>query len=189
MLHRAIILKRSPLEGLGLFATEDIAAGEVIWHEEMTYRQYRREEIMAWPPAQRDFFLRYSFQIGERLHAGPENETELMADASNFMNHSCDPNTWFIDDETMTARRDIKAGEEVTYDYATSETRDSFSLECRCGSPLCRGVALGSDYWSRPELRARYGAHVMSHVLTPPGSASDRVDDAAAAGGAAPARS
>src|SRR5262249_32692782 len=109
--------------------------------------------------------------------------------ASNFMNHSCDPNAWFVDDETMTARRDIKAGEEVTYDYATSETRDSFYLECRCGSPLCRGVALGSDYWSRPELRERDGAHLMSHVLTPPGRAPDRVDDAAAAGGAAPARS
>jgi SET domain-containing protein len=30
----------------------------------------------------------------------------------------------------MVARRDIKKGEEVTYDYATSETAENFVLSC-----------------------------------------------------------
>lgn len=35
---------------------------------------------------------------------------------------SCDPNTWFVGDTKMTARRDIEPEEELTYDYATTDT-------------------------------------------------------------------
>ena len=44
------------------------------------------------------------------------------------MNHSCDPTCWFTDEdpEVMVACRDIQEGEEITYDYATSETINSF---------------------------------------------------------------
>jgi len=33
-------------------------------------------------------------------------------------NHSCDPNLWMRDEITVEARRDIRAGEELTADYA-----------------------------------------------------------------------
>ncbi len=36
-----------------------------------------------------------------------------------FLNHSCDPNLWFTNGWPLTARRDILAGEELTFDYAT----------------------------------------------------------------------
>jgi hypothetical protein len=54
----------------------------------------------------------------------------------------CDPNTWFEGDGLMTARRDIQPGEELTYDYCTSDTVLATRLStCYCGSSLCRGMA------------------------------------------------
>jgi hypothetical protein len=42
----------------------------------------------------------------------------------------------------MTARRDIQPGEELTYDYCTSDTVLATRLStCYCGSSLCRGMA------------------------------------------------
>ena len=46
-------------------------------------------------------------------------------DADDFMNHSCDPNTWMEDEVTISARRDIQAGEEITADYALWVAEDA----------------------------------------------------------------
>ncbi len=58
-----------------------------------------------------------------------------------FINHSCDPNceTEEIDERVwITAIRDIKAGEELTYDYLLYDGDDE--APCHCGSPNCRGT-------------------------------------------------
>lgn len=78
-------------------------------------------------------------QIGEDLFMG-EN-----GDFDDFMNHSCEPNTaLIIPDRVETwvsyvAIRDIAAGEEITWDYSTTMYGDDWEMECRCGSPNCRG--------------------------------------------------
>jgi SET domain-containing protein len=51
---------------------------------------------------------------------------------SRFINHSCRPNCWFeVVDRTIWIRasRLIRAGEELTYDYATVGDR---TIPCRC---------------------------------------------------------
>lgn len=57
------------------------------------------------------------------------------SDCGEFMNHSCDPNCVFVGDFLCVATRDIAVDEEITYDYATSETEDSSHMpfDCRCG--------------------------------------------------------
>ncbi|WP_272952579.1 SET domain-containing protein-lysine N-methyltransferase [Kribbella amoyensis] len=80
-----------------------------------------------------------------------------------YGNHSCDPNTWWVDAVTLTARRDIATGEEITSDYGTS-TGTQYALDCRCGSPLCRGKVTGDD-WQREELQQRYGDHWIPALL------------------------
>ena len=57
-----------------------------------------------------------------------------------FVNHSCDPNC--ETDEIggrvfIAAIRDIKAGEELTYDYWLYDGDDD--APCYCGSKKCRG--------------------------------------------------
>jgi enoyl-CoA hydratase/carnithine racemase len=57
---------------------------------------------------------------------------------SVFINHSCDPNVGFRGQVVYVAMRDIAAGEELCHDYSM-ERSDDYTLDCHCGSPLCRG--------------------------------------------------
>ena len=60
-----------------------------------------------------------------------------------FINHCCDPNcetdeingrVWII------ALRDIKAGEELTYDYNLFDGDEDDPSICHCGAKSCRGT-------------------------------------------------
>jgi hypothetical protein len=55
----------------------------------------------------------------------------------------------------LVALRDIAAGEELGYDYATSDGSDYDEFECTCGTALCRGKVSGHD-WMLPELQLRH---------------------------------
>jgi hypothetical protein len=60
-----------------------------------------------------------------------------------FINHSCDPNceTDEMDDRVwIIAIRDIKAGEELTYDYMLYDGAEDDPALCYCGSTKCRGT-------------------------------------------------
>jgi len=60
--------------------------------------------------------------------------------------------------------KNIKKGEELTYDYASTETMYLDFEKCVCGSPECRGAVKKTD-WMIPELRERYGRHFMPYIL------------------------
>jgi hypothetical protein len=78
------------------------------------------------------------------------------------INHSCDPNLWFLSD-VLTARRDIGAGEELTYDYATANADPSFLLRCHCETYRCRQMVTGDD-WRISQLQLLYAGHWGSAV-------------------------
>ncbi len=163
MLHHAIVVKNSGIAGRGLFATEDIQAGEITWWQGPEEPRYHIDTVRSWPLEKQKAFFQLAYQVGDEWYHGPVEGSPF--DPADFMNHSCDPNTWFIDDATMVARRDIKKGEEVTYDYATSEIMESYTLpRCNCGAPDCRRVVRGSDYKRLPAVQKKYGRHVMAHV-------------------------
>lgn len=69
---------------------------------------------------------------------------------ARFLNHSCDGNCEAITDRKrifIEARKNIKAGEELLYDYQYERTEDHTEEDekfyaCRCGSPNCRGTIL-----------------------------------------------
>jgi len=71
---------------------------------------------------------------------------------------------WLRPDVQIGPRRPIAVGEEVTSDYATSTGVADFTMDCACGSSLCRGVITGED-WRRPDLQARYGDHWIPMLL------------------------
>lgn len=57
------------------------------------------------------------------------------------VNHSCDPNSGFLDGRpVLFALRDIAAGEEIGWDYSTSIGWPGWTLDCCCGAGNCRGV-------------------------------------------------
>ena|SRR3989338_1360511 len=70
---------------------------------------------------------------------------------AKYINHSCSPNCesdikdghiWIV------ALRDIKEGEELTYDY--SYDLDEFDeYPCKCGSEKCFGYILDAELWDK----------------------------------------
>lgn len=69
-----------------------------------------------------------------------------------FINHSCAPN---CETEEVRGRvwikaiRNIRAGEEITYDYCLYDGGDD-EATCNCGTPKCRGTM-----YSREEVHRR----------------------------------
>ena len=86
------------------------------------------------------------------------------ADWSYFVNHSCDPNVWMVDEVTVVARHAINPEDEIRGDYAVWESSPTYIVDpCRCRSPLCRGRYTGDD-WKLPELQARYQDHFLPYL-------------------------
>ncbi|KAL6051167.1 histone-lysine N-methyltransferase ATXR7 isoform X1 [Balamuthia mandrillaris] len=154
-------------QGKAWFAREDIEEGEIIMypHEDQHKFEFKLEEVLSWPRERRRKFFRLAYQVDDDLYSGYHSDTEMTERQKEewYCNHSCDPNVWFLDKDVIAARRHISAGEELYYDYATSETNDKMYLECMCESALCRKVIRGSD-WAIPELQERYRGHFLPYV-------------------------
>jgi len=173
--HHNVEPLESLLGGLGLFATGPIIEGEIVVREKAEVYQGLHDvrpglkiltlsQLEERFPEQEEFdkFIGWCYQIGEGLFLGPLVEKDVSI--STLQNHSCDPNTWWSDEFTLIARRDIMPGEEVTFDYGSSESEPNPTMtECHCKSPLCRGKVTPEDYLL-PELQERYGEHMMGYL-------------------------
>jgi SET domain-containing protein len=80
-------------------------------------------------------------------------DADVRGNAARWINHSCAPNCdTYEDDEGrvyIEARRTIRAGEELTYDYQLTYDgrigpRVLAAYECQCGASACRGSMLAS---------------------------------------------
>ena len=172
-LHRNMEVKGSQIEGMGLFAVNhDIPAGDVVIYLPGVagdFPRYNWKQITELTDEEREFMQFFSFQVGEDLFEGRRCQEDVQNDYSFYINHSCDPNCWYINDEVMIARREIKVGEEFTYDYITNQEQRSLDLKgfsknkCGCGSSNCRGTVrelIRDD----DELIEKYSGHFYSHI-------------------------
>lgn len=157
MLHPLVKVVDSVIDGKGLVATGLIRAGDVVSRLEPDQPMTSLAEFLRWPKEKQDAFLIHSYQCREDWLVSEQG-------VEKYMNHACDPNTWWADDDTMIARRDIHPGEEITYDYATTEVAVEMEMKCCCGSPLCRGIVTNRDYLI-PEWQERFGQHLPRHTL------------------------
>eukprot|EP00274_Cyanoptyche_gloeocystis_P005629 CAMPEP_0196652016 /NCGR_PEP_ID=MMETSP1086-20130531/1217_1 /TAXON_ID=77921 /ORGANISM="Cyanoptyche gloeocystis , Strain SAG4.97" /LENGTH=179 /DNA_ID=CAMNT_0041982349 /DNA_START=119 /DNA_END=658 /DNA_ORIENTATION=+ len=65
------------------------------------------------------------------------------------LNHSCDPNlTVNYDQWTFIAVRDIQPGDQLTFNYLTTEWSMAAPFECCCGSSACFGKIGGFKFLS-----------------------------------------
>jgi uncharacterized protein len=155
--------RASEIAGRGLFATEPIAAGEVV---AVKGGHIVETAAMDALPAR----LRNSeIQIADGLHLVALTEDEYEP-VMLFINHSCEPNTGFAGNVVLVTMRDVAAGEELTTDYAMFDDYAG-SMDCRCGAPSCRRVIHGDD-WRRPDLQRRYAgyfsAYLQARIPAPP---------------------
>lgn len=148
-------LRRSGIEGQGLFARRPIAAQEcvVVKGGHVFDRAMRDRLAPLLGPAE--------IQIGDDLFIGPVTPAERDA-SMMYLNHACEPNLGIRGQIAFHAMRPIAVGEELSFDYATGDD-DLWEMQCRCAKPLCRGRVTGQD-WRRPELQARYAGWFSDYL-------------------------
>lgn len=148
------IIVRETDRGRGVFARRLIRRGDLVLRATGRIIAHQTE---------------HSVQIGWNSHL--ETDPPL-----RFVNHACEPNAGIRTNDLglpdLIAFQDIRAGEEITFDYAMTEythyRRENpeleFSLSCRCGSPNCRGK-LG--YYSElpADLKRAYAGFVADYLV------------------------
>ena len=158
--RRRLQVRRSGVHGKGVFAVVDLAAGEML----IEYTG----EVISWAealrrhphdPAQPNHTFYFHIDDGHVIDGG------VGGNSSRWINHSCHPNCEAEEDARkrvfIHALRDIKAGEELFFDYGlvvdlryTAKLKAEYA--CHCGSANCRGTMLAPK---RPPSRtARGGA-------------------------------
>jgi len=149
-------VRESKIHGRGLFATMGIAKDEIVAVKggHIVDRKTLRERITPrLGPVE--------IQIGQDLFIAPvtDEEREL---SMLYSNHSCNPNLGVRGEITFVAMRDIRSGEELTHDWATTDD-DEYSVECECGAANCRKILTGKD-WQKPELQKRYASYFSAYL-------------------------
>ena len=120
---------RRSATGLGLFALEPIPAGERI--VEYTGPLVSNEEV------ERRKTGRYFFGVNSKWSI----DGSVRSNTTRYINHSCRPNAEAIVSGRRVwiwSRRNIRAGEEITYDYGREYFEDYIEPKgCRCAK--CSG--------------------------------------------------
>lgn len=127
----------SGIQGVGLFAIQDITKDEVV--------AVKAGHILTFVQVQKlNFDNHPELQIADDLFVCPLTEDEK--DSSMlYINHSCNPNVGMQGDITFVAMKNIKKGEELVMDYAMIDNYD-YSMNCNCGSENCRKIVTGKDF-------------------------------------------
>lgn len=143
---RRYVVRKSGIHGRGVFALTNIPKGARII--EYTGERLSHEE------ADRRYGDLHDGNAHTMLMAANDEiviDATQRGSAARWINHSCAPNCDAVEDEGrvfIEARRAIRAGEELAYDYALIvEERHTPKLKrehaCFCGAKRCRGTMLG----------------------------------------------
>ena len=149
-------VRESKIHGRGLFAIADIAKNEIVAVKggHIVDRKTLREKITP-------VLGPVEIQIGDDLFIAPVSDEERES-SMLYLNHSCDADLGMRGDITFVAMRDIRAGEELTHDWAMTDD-DDYSIECNCGAANCRQILTGKD-WQRPDLQKRYVGYFSAYL-------------------------
>jgi len=148
---RKIVARKSRIHGNGVFALQPIRKGERI----IEYKGRRRthEEVDADESGDVESGHTFLFTLDDDWVI----DANYGGNSARWINFSCNPNCEAVLEENedepekskvfIEAKRAIKPGEELTYDYGiTLDEPHTARLKkiwaCRCGSKNCRGTML-----------------------------------------------
>lgn len=149
---KKIAQRRSPIHGNGVFAVAPIARGEQI--AEYKGRLLTVEEADDEYADTMETGHTFLFTLNDEYVI----DANVKGNVARWINHSCKPNCepLLVEDEKgrthkdrviIEAKRAIKPGEELTYDYGiTLDVPHTNKLKkiwaCRCGAKNCTGTML-----------------------------------------------
>lgn len=150
-------VRASGTHGRGLFAIKPIRTGEIVsirgGHILSRQAERRRRKPAGY----------WGYPIAKDFVLAPLTTREVNS-VMMFLNHSCEPNVGIRGQILFVAMRAIRAGEELTIDYAMFGA-DRTQMRCSCGAASCRRVITSSD-WRRPELQQKYAGYFSAYLQT-----------------------
>ena len=126
---------KSNIHHQGLCAARSIKIGEKIIEyvgKKITHKQAENNTKYGYD-------VTYLFTINKKYLL----DGDFKFNTARLINHSCDPNCEVLDTSKtkiwITAMKDIKKGEELSYDYGFGFDSNYKDHKCRCGSKNCVG--------------------------------------------------
>jgi SET domain-containing protein len=115
-----VMLRPSPIEGIGVFAIRDIPKGTQTMFSKTSpddkWIKISKEEVQTMPSHVQHVITNYSLYDEENYFVPDHGFKKL--DICLFLNHSDHPNVVSVNDgDYFQATRDIKTGEELFIDY------------------------------------------------------------------------
>jgi hypothetical protein len=146
-------MRQTSGKGSGSFAIEKIGEGEVIASfggfvvGQKDLKNYSIDRVAR------------SLQLDEATYllSGP------LPEAGDMINHSCEPNCGAFGTSSVLAMKNIEVGEELTFDYAMTDSSQYDEFKCFCGTENCRGKITGQD-WQDSNLQSKYNIFFSSFV-------------------------
>ncbi len=140
-----VIAVRTENKTRSLIARQDFVRGDVIYN-------IPSEKLFDKPN-------RFTVQMDRHLH------TEV--GKLSALNHSCDPNVILdMDRMLVIAARDIKADEELTFFYPSTEWEMDAPFICLCGASSCIHVVAGARFLPLSTLENHYlNRHIREMMI------------------------
>jgi SET domain-containing protein len=151
-MSRRYVARRSPIHGNGVFATAPIRKGEEIIEYRGTLMTHDEADEMYGDGGETGHTFLFTLNDDYIIDANRKGNT------ARWFNHSCKPNCRAVVEESASgdprrdkvlieAIRNIKPGDELTYDYGiVLEVPHTARLKklwtCLCGSANCTGTLL-----------------------------------------------
>ena len=146
-------MRQTPGKGSGSFAVTKINKGEVVASfggyvvGESELKNHSEDRVAR------------SLQLNENIYL----LSGLKPESGDMLNHSCEPNCGAFGTSSVISLSDISIDEELTFDYAMTDSSEYDQFDCACGKINCRGKITGKD-WQSIEIQKKYNNFFSSFI-------------------------
>lgn len=144
-MKKNVLVKTSKIQGKGVYANKDFKRNDIVLIIDDT-------NVIT----DKNLITKQQFENAcDYLDNG---KIILMKEPEVYINHSCNPSTYVktIDGvRKVFAMKDIKKGDEITYDYSINGDNDGTFI-CHCGSDKCRKIYDGNFFHLPIEKQKEY---------------------------------
>ena len=149
-------IKKSNIDKRGLYASKDIREGTKIIDYVGKIISKKESEENSKFNNEKDIYL---FNLSNKY----DLDGDFKFNTARLINHSCDPNCEVTGKGLklwIAAIKDIKKGEELSYDYGFSYDKNYKQFPCKCGKKNCVGYIVRSG--SRWRINKKFSKQITS---------------------------